>query len=149
MEQIFPTESRSGDSHLTEYEGRQYDVYKLITCSELLPVIEVPLGQLETTLQDLCWSDQGENSTIGPNIIIKALKQAENWDKLYQLYPELAKHAKKVQFADYSYPILLTPEGRVIDGVHRLTKAFIDGVETIKAKMFDRIPEEAVVEETK
>ena len=141
----FPKESKLGNVHSTTYEGKLYDVYKLIAYSETLPQVDAPLDELGACLDVLCWSGQNENTKIGPNTIIKAFREAGSWDKLYELYPELSRHAKRVQFADLSHPILLDPENHVIDGVHRLTKAFIEGQVAIKAKKLDKIPEAAVL----
>lgn len=141
----FQKESKLGSVHSTEYEGRLYDVYKLIAQSELLPQVDAPLGELVGCLEELCWSGNNESTKIGPNTIIKAFREAGSWDKLYELYPELSRHAKRVQFADCSHSILIGPGNHVIDGVHRLTKAFIEGQVAIKAKKLDKIPEAAVL----
>ena len=36
-------------------------------------------------------------------------------------------HAKRVMEADLEYPVILNPEGGMMDGVHRLMKAFLEG----------------------
>lgn len=43
-------------------------------------------------------------------------------------------HAKRVHDADLSYPILVNYDGGIIDGVHRLCKACILGLSTVKVK---------------
>ena len=53
---------------------------------------------------------------------------------------ELAGHAKAIQQADLSYPIILSEDGEIMDGRHRLMKALIDGVDTIKAVRFETNP---------
>ena len=42
-------------------------------------------------------------------------------------------------------PILIVGKDHVIDGMHRLTKAMLEGSETIKVKRFKEIPEEAIL----
>lgn len=46
---------------------------------------------------------------------------------------EIIEHTKLILEADLSYPILLTNEGKVVDGMHRVAKATLDGNSTIKA----------------
>ena len=53
---------------------------------------------------------------------------------------DFAAHMRKVQEADLSYPIILAPNGVIIDGRHRLTKAILEGHTTIKAVRFDQMP---------
>lgn len=43
-------------------------------------------------------------------------------------------HVKRVNDADLSYPILINADGGIIDGVHRLCKACVLGIPTIKVK---------------
>jgi elongation factor P hydroxylase len=43
--------------------------------------------------------------------------------------------------ADRSYPIILAADGRVMDGMHRIARAVLDGETTIKAVRFTTDPE--------
>ena len=54
---------------------------------------------------------------------------------------DLAWQMKRVINTDLSYPILLTPDGSICDGVHRVTKATYLGKTTIKAKRFKNMPQ--------
>lgn len=49
-------------------------------------------------------------------------------------------HAWRVHMADLSYPIILNPEGGMMDGVHRLMKARLEGVK-VRVVRFDEWPE--------
>lgn len=49
-------------------------------------------------------------------------------------------HAAQVERADLSYPILLCPDARLIDGMHRVAKAHLLGQKTIKAKRLNTLP---------
>ena len=57
---------------------------------------------------------------------------------------DFAAHMRKVQEADLSYPIILAPNGVIMDGRHRLTKAILEGRTTIKAVRFLEMPETEV-----
>ena len=54
---------------------------------------------------------------------------------------DFVAHMRKVQEADLSYPIILAPNGVIMDGRHRLTKAILEGRTTIKAVRFLEMPE--------
>lgn len=47
---------------------------------------------------------------------------------------DFCKHMKRIQEADLSYPIILHPEGHIMDGYHRLCKAYMLGHTHIAAK---------------
>jgi hypothetical protein len=42
---------------------------------------------------------------------------------------------------DPSFPILLGPDGRVLDGMHRVARALLDGRSTIEAVQLFELPE--------
>jgi hypothetical protein len=54
---------------------------------------------------------------------------------------DMAEEARRVLQADLSYPIILFPGGEVMDGAHRIAKAWILGHATIKAVRFPEKPE--------
>ena len=51
------------------------------------------------------------------------------------------EHARMINEADLSFPIILSSDGRVMDGMHRVIKALLNGVQSIEAVRFDRNPE--------
>ena len=53
---------------------------------------------------------------------------------------EMVEYIREVEMSDFSYPIILGPDGRVVDGFHRLTKARVDGLESIKVKLLPEMP---------
>ena len=54
---------------------------------------------------------------------------------------EVAAHAKRIYEADLSYPIILSAEGYLMDGGHRIAKAWLMGQKEICAVQFDMDPE--------
>jgi hypothetical protein len=52
----------------------------------------------------------------------------------------IAEHVKRVNETDLQYPILLDPDGFIMDGWHRVIKALVAGDETIKAVRFESMP---------
>src|SRR3954468_1165935 len=45
----------------------------------------------------------------------------------------VAEHARDIYEADFRFPIILSPSGAVLDGMHRLCKAFLIDMEEIDA----------------
>ncbi|AGT10889.1 hypothetical protein [Paracoccus aminophilus] len=67
----------------------------------------------------------------------------ENWwfrDGALPTPRALAAHMALVAQADLAFPILLCAEGRVMDGMHRLVKALLDGKTQISAIRFAVTP---------
>ncbi len=54
---------------------------------------------------------------------------------------KIAEHARMIEEADLTYPIIIDPDGRVLDGMHRVCKALNQGVETILAYRLSELPE--------
>lgn len=52
----------------------------------------------------------------------------------------VARHAALIQKADLSYPVILSADGRLMDGGHRISKAWINGHTTINAVRFKADP---------
>jgi len=53
----------------------------------------------------------------------------------------IAEHALLINQTSLEHPIVLDPNGRVMDGMHRVCKAVIRGVKTIKAVKLLTMPE--------
>ena len=54
---------------------------------------------------------------------------------------EVAAHARRITDADLSHPIILGSDGRLMDGGHRIARAWLDGVAEVDAVQFDVDPE--------
>jgi ParB-like chromosome segregation protein Spo0J len=46
-----------------------------------------------------------------------------------------------IEEVDVAYPIILGPDGRVMDGMHRIARAMLEGKSTIPAVRLERLPE--------
>lgn len=49
----------------------------------------------------------------------------------------IALHARLMNETDLSHPIILSQDGRVMDGIHRVCRALIEGRDTIRAVRFE------------
>jgi len=146
-EQSFPKESVEGNINTAMYGDTVYDVYKLIHHAESLKEEIVPLDSLEGNKNGNYWHDK-EGEWLGPHHLLSAIEKYHgqpNWDEIEREHPGWAETIIKIKNADYqSYPILVVGESDVIDGMNRLTKAWIDGVKDIKVKRFNELPNEAI-----
>ena len=52
----------------------------------------------------------------------------------------IAEHARDIYEADLGCPIILSPTGEVLDGWHRICKAFLEGIEQIEAVQLPTLP---------
>ena len=53
---------------------------------------------------------------------------------------EVTKHARQIQDADLSYPIIISAEGEVWDGMHRMASATLQGLTELPAVKFSINP---------
>lgn len=95
-----------------------WDVLRLIELSRNFAVVQVPLTEIRELEQNY-WFGLGEVLTT------KAI----------------AHHAKQIHEADMSFPIILCPEGKVMDGMHRVCKAFLESHKTVSAVRFVELHE--------
>ena len=56
------------------------------------------------------------------------------------LWRDVGDHAKQILAADLAYPIVISAEGNVMDGMHRILKCYAFGVPTVKAVRFKKNP---------
>lgn len=54
---------------------------------------------------------------------------------------DIAEHARMIEAAGLAWPIILSSDGRVMDGMHRVLKALNLGQSTIRAVIFEIDPE--------
>ena len=54
---------------------------------------------------------------------------------------DVAEHARFIQEADLGFPVILSSDGRVMDGMHRAAKAWLEGKSHIAAVRFSVDPE--------
>jgi len=54
---------------------------------------------------------------------------------------EIIEHVRLIRKSDLNYPIILSENGSVMDGMHRVCKAVLQGCDTIKAVQFKNDPD--------
>lgn len=94
-----------------------YLTERLWTLVDDLPVESVPIDAIAEFDQD-CWFGDGPVTCR-----------------------MVAQHADRIQKADLGYPVILSSDGRLMDGGHRIAKAWLSGSTTIDAVRFRADPE--------
>ena len=96
-----------------------WDVRRLIDLSAGLPIRQVLVAHV-SELEENHWYGHGA-----------ALPSCRN----------VVEHCSLIVQADLSYPIILDQSGRVMDGMHRVCKALMQGIASVHAVQFTSDPE--------
>ena len=102
------------------WPGRQgldaWDVDRLMALTAGLPVEEVALSEVPE-IDSVYWFDQA------PTV------------------RNVVDHVRLIQEVDSAYPIILGPGNRVMDGMHRVARAMLEGRTTIHAVRLHELPD--------
>jgi hypothetical protein len=96
-----------------------WDVDRLLRLTSQQEPVDLPLEGIQELDQAFWFSGEGDKPTCR----------------------RVAEHAKLINETSLDHPIIIDPEGRVMDGMHRVCKAFISGLKTIKAVKLLVMPE--------
>jgi hypothetical protein len=95
-----------------------WDVDRLIELAADLPAEEVALDDLPE-IDSEYWFDERERPTVR----------------------KVIEHFRRMDGADPSCPVILGPGNRVMDGMHRVARALLEGRTAITARRFRELPE--------
>ena len=98
---------------------RAWDVDRLIELTAHTPPVEVPLSSIRE-LDEPYWFGDGSDAATCRAV---------------------ADHAKLMLETDLRYPIIVDMDGRVMDGMHRVAKAYMEGRQSILAVRLETTPE--------
>jgi hypothetical protein len=96
-----------------------WDVDRLIRLSADLPIRQVPLETITDVDTDYWFDGSAEVATVR----------------------KVVEHIRLIRDVDPSYPVILGVDGRVMDGMHRIARALLDGRTSIRAVQFEVHPE--------
>ena len=91
-----------------------WDVDRLVRLTAGLPVEQVPLESIDE-VDSVYWFT----------------------DELAPTVRAVVEHTRLIEEVDTSYPIILGSDGRVMDGMHRVARALLEGSSTIAAVRFE------------
>ena len=95
-----------------------WDVHRLVELVRGFPIEDHPLDAL-AELDEPAWTSEGRPLTLR----------------------DVAEHMVLIRAVDPSHPVILSAEGRVMDGRHRIARAVIDGRTALPAVRFAATPE--------
>lgn len=104
-----------------EGEERIYNVYDMFPYvnSGRAPRVQKPLSELAVHLDDFCWGKHSPRSVLAqPNIA--------------------PHHTTRIQRADLDFPLIYLEDEGIIDGMHRLARAYQEGREKVTCYIFTR-----------
>jgi len=106
--------------HSTIRHGKRLVWYtdRLWSESRALVPFDVELSSIRELDQD-CWFGQGKTPTLR----------------------EIARHCQRINSANLEQPIILNADGSLMDGGHRVCRAFAEGRTTIRAVRFESTPD--------
>jgi hypothetical protein len=96
-----------------------WNVYRLVERSRTFPRERVPLSEIHE-LDEPYWSSDGAGKLT---------------------CREVTGHARLMLECDLAFPVILSSDGRVMDGMHRICKALLQGLNEIEAVRFAQDPE--------
>lgn len=92
---------------------REWDVARIWALAAALPIEEIPVEDI-VGIDQVTWYGPTDPPTIR----------------------SIAIHARRIMACDLSYPVILTEDGRVFDGMHRVARHLADGRATIRVQRF-------------
>ena len=132
-------EKKGYDFETASVNEKIYNVEMLESVAEHMKTEEMPLEDLRHAVGEghYYWEDK-KGEKLGPHQILKDWESAqenEDW----------ADHVATIKRANLENRIWISSDGLVFNGMHRLTRAFVDGAKSIKVKKFSELPEDAEV----
>jgi hypothetical protein len=96
-----------------------WDIGRLAVLAKQLTPEQVPLREIGE-LDEAYWSNEGTHSLTCRDVV---------------------EHARLIEEADLAFPVILSSDGRVMDGMHRIGKALLEGRTHIAVVRFSQDPE--------
>ena len=100
-------------------ERHTWFIQSLVEATRDLPVVDIALHDINDCLDENAWFHGKNEPTVRAFI----------------------EHYRRVDQADLAYPIIINPQFGVIDGLHRIVKAYVSGLTSIKAVILTELPE--------
>ncbi|MDQ1551768.1 MAG: hypothetical protein QOD50_1190 [Actinomycetota bacterium] len=95
-----------------------WDIDRLVELSRDFPIADVAISTIGD-VDTVYWFDETEAPTVR----------------------SVVEHIRLIEEVDVKYAIILGPDGQVMDGMHRVARAMLEGRTTIRAVRFELLPE--------
>lgn len=120
-------EGRDESSHWVALGNRAWHIETIWQAASHCPVEDALIDAIEELDEDCWFEGDGRVPTVRA----------------------VADHANRINKADLDRPIILSSDGHVLDGMHRVARALLDGHQTVKAQRLpvDPSPDWTLAEE--
>lgn len=110
-----------GQTYSDTSEGmrRYWKVDDLWQLAKSLPVEHLPVEMFTDQLEGTCWTEGDDDVT-------------PQW---------VLGHTRRILGANDKFPILVNENNIIVDGIHRLCKAVLEGKETVSIQRLEALPE--------
>ena len=96
-----------------------WDVDRLLVLTRDFPIVEVEIAAIYEVDSEYWFDGERERATVR----------------------RIVDHVRLIEQVEVKYPIILGHDGRVMDGMHRIARALLEGRQTISAVQFTTHPE--------
>ena len=106
--------------HFRKIDNKLYawDVDNLISLTKELEIENIDLTKINEFEETYWYNEEGDSPTCR----------------------SITQHIKLVNDSDLNYPIIICPDGKLMDGMHRVVKANLLELKTIKAYRLSTLP---------
>ena len=106
--------------HFRTIDNKLYawDVDNIISLTKELEIENIDLTKIKEFEETYWYNEEGDSPTCH----------------------SITQHIKLVNDSDLNYPIIICPDGRLMDGMHRVVKANLLELKTIKAYRLSTLP---------
>ncbi|WP_114999593.1 hypothetical protein [Empedobacter falsenii] len=106
--------------HFRKIDNKLYawDVVNLIFLTKELEIENIDLTKINEFEETYWYNEEGDSPTCR----------------------SITQHIKLVNDSDLNYPIIICPDGKLMDGMHRVVKANLLELKTIKAYRLSTLP---------
>ena len=106
--------------HFRKIDNKLYawDVDNLISLTKELEIENIDLTKIKEFEETYWYNEEGDSPTCR----------------------SITQHIKLVNDSDLNYPIIVCPDGKLMDGMHRVVKANLLELKTIKAYRLSTLP---------
>ncbi len=139
----YPPKSTPRNLDVYTLGSEHLDLYFIRNFVTELPPEEIPLNSLLPQLESQSWEEPEANSPL--EVLHEYNRLSEDTSEVLAEHPEWTDRLKRIEEADYAYPILIY-KGVIIDGLHRVIHAAMDKRQTISAHVLTTLPSEAYFE---
>lgn len=115
------------NGYFSDSKGRYY-VEDMINSTKNKPVMTIPIELFLHNMARLCWRQKNTGFSISPETVLK------EWTSI-----EYNNHVRRIRRANLKYPIIISEEFDIYDGMHRLSRAILEEKTVINCVILNQV----------